>query len=78
MRTGFNWELGPFEMWDALGVAATVQRMREAGEPPIPNVETLLRSGASTWYRDEPAGKQVFDPKRGEYVPSLNRLASPP
>ena len=71
MRTGFNWELGPFEMWDALGVAATVQRMREAGQPPIPNVETLLRSGASTWHRDEPAGKQVFDPKRGEYVPVL-------
>src|SRR5271168_941496 len=24
MRTGFNWELGPFEMWDAVGVADTV------------------------------------------------------
>ena len=24
MRTGFNWELGPFEMWDAVGVDATV------------------------------------------------------
>src|ERR1700734_2030084 len=68
MRTGFNWELGPFEMWDAVGVAATLDRMRQAGEPAIPNAETLLRSGASTWYRDEPAGKQVFDPKRGEYV----------
>jgi 3-hydroxyacyl-CoA dehydrogenase len=71
MRTGFNWELGPFEMWDAVGVAATVARMRETGEPAIPIAETLLRSGASTWYRDEPTGKQVFDPKRGEYVPIL-------
>src|ERR1700760_4761741 len=24
MRTGFNWELGPFEMWDAVGVDATL------------------------------------------------------
>ena len=67
MRTGFNWELGPFEMWDAVGVADTVARMRQAGEPSIPSAETLLRSGASTWYR----GKEVFDPKRGEYVPIL-------
>jgi 3-hydroxyacyl-CoA dehydrogenase len=68
MRTGFNWELGPFEMWDAIGVADTVARMRQAGEPAIPNAETLLRSGASTWYRDQPAGKQVFDLQLGEYV----------
>ena len=35
MRAGFNWELGPFEMWDAAGVAQTVERMkasRSAGE----------------------------------------------
>ena len=31
MRTGFNWELGPFEMWDAAGVADTVERMRAIG-----------------------------------------------
>ena len=71
MRTGFNWELGPFEMWDAVGVADTVARMRQAGELAIPNAETLLRSGASSWYREEPAGKQVFDPRRGQYVPIL-------
>jgi 3-hydroxyacyl-CoA dehydrogenase len=68
MRTGFNWELGPFEMWDAVGVADTVVRM---GDPAIPNAETLLRSGATTWYREEPAGKRVFDPQRGEYVSIL-------
>jgi 3-hydroxyacyl-CoA dehydrogenase len=36
MRAGFNWELGPFEMWDAAGVASTVARMKAlptAGEP---------------------------------------------
>ena len=28
MRFGFNWELGPFEMWDAAGVRETVARMK--------------------------------------------------
>jgi 3-hydroxyacyl-CoA dehydrogenase len=59
MRTGFNWELGPFEMWDAVGVKASI----------APNAEKLVKSGASTWYRD--GDKQVFDPARGEYVPVL-------
>ncbi len=68
MRTGFNWELGPFEMWDAVGVEATLARMRPV---EVPNAEKLLRSGGTSWYRDEPAGKMVFDPARGEYVPVL-------
>ncbi len=71
MRTGFNWELGPFEMWDAVGVADTVARMRQAGDPAVPNAEALLGSGASTWYREEPTGKQVFDPTREQYVAIL-------
>ena len=31
MRLGFNWELGPFELWDAVGVDGTVERMRAEG-----------------------------------------------
>ncbi len=31
MRTGFNWELGPFEMWDAAGVAETRSEDARAG-----------------------------------------------
>ena len=33
MRAGFNWELGPFEMWDAAGVPETVARMKALGLP---------------------------------------------
>src|SRR6202795_4880255 len=29
MRLGFNWELGPFELWDAAGVETTVARMKK-------------------------------------------------
>jgi 3-hydroxyacyl-CoA dehydrogenase len=31
MRAEFNWEMGPFEMWDATSVATTVARMKALG-----------------------------------------------
>jgi 3-hydroxyacyl-CoA dehydrogenase len=54
MRLGFNWELGPFELWDAAGVEATVARMKQEGRPIAENVEKLLASGKTSWYTDDP------------------------
>lgn len=31
MRWGYNWEKGPFEIWDSLGVIDTIKRMEEDG-----------------------------------------------
>src|ERR1035438_4156307 len=42
MKTGFNWELGPFEMFDAAGVRATTEKMRVLGPPVAANEERLL------------------------------------
>jgi 3-hydroxyacyl-CoA dehydrogenase len=53
MRLGFNWELGPFELWDAAGVEATVARMKKEGKPVAANVEKLLAAGRTTWYTDD-------------------------
>ena len=63
MRLGFNWELGPFELWDAAGVEATVARMKKENRPVAANVEKLLASGKKSWYADDPAaasGRVVF------------------
>jgi 3-hydroxyacyl-CoA dehydrogenase len=65
IRAGFNWEMGPFQLWDAAGVAATVQRMRSAGEPVSPIVERLLAAGGDAWYR----GRECFDVSSGTYRP---------
>jgi 3-hydroxyacyl-CoA dehydrogenase len=54
MRLGFNWELGPFELWDAAGVEATVARMKKEGKPVPANVERLLAKGQKSWYLDDP------------------------
>jgi 3-hydroxyacyl-CoA dehydrogenase len=53
MRLGFNWELGPFELWDAAGVEATVARMKKEGKPVAENVEKLLAAGQKSWYMDD-------------------------
>ncbi len=50
MKLGFNWEMGPFEFWDAAGVEATVARMKKEGRPVAANVEKLLSSGRNSWY----------------------------
>ncbi|ACO34593.1 MULTISPECIES: 3-hydroxyacyl-CoA dehydrogenase/enoyl-CoA hydratase family protein [Acidobacterium] len=60
MRAGFNWELGPFEMWDAVGVARVCERMQAAGQAVSAQAEALLSSGETAWYRD--GGEEVFDP----------------
>jgi 3-hydroxyacyl-CoA dehydrogenase len=54
MRLGFSWELGPFELWDAAGVEATVARMKKEGKPVAANVEKLLASGQKAWYAEDP------------------------
>jgi 3-hydroxyacyl-CoA dehydrogenase len=64
MRMGFNWEMGPFELWDAVGVPASVERMKQEGKPISANVEKLLASGYKSWYSDSPhtaSGRDYFD-----------------
>src|SRR5580658_2890016 len=72
MRLGFNWELGPFELWDAAGVDATVARMKKEGKPVAANVEKLLAAGQKTWYGDDPktsSGRVYFDLAGGNWKP---------
>jgi 3-hydroxyacyl-CoA dehydrogenase len=64
MRLGFNWEMGPFELWDAAGVEPTVARMKKEGRPVAANVEKLLAAGEKSWYKDAPSassGRAYFD-----------------
>ena len=70
MKTGFNWEMGPFELWDAAGVAQTVERMKKEGRPVAANVEKLLASGKTTWYAEDTSvasGRKYFDIATGDY-----------
>ena len=72
MKLGFNWELGPFELWDAAGVEATVERMKKEGRPVAANAEKLLASGKRSWYSDDlkaASGRAYFDLANANYQP---------
>jgi 3-hydroxyacyl-CoA dehydrogenase len=72
MRLGFNWELGPFELCDAAGVEATVERMKKEDRPVAAKVEQLLASGKKSWYLDDPktgSGRVYFDLGSNSYKP---------
>jgi 3-hydroxyacyl-CoA dehydrogenase len=72
MKLGFNWEMGPFELWDAAGVEATVARMKKEGKPVAANVEKLLASGKKTWYDENlatPSARSYFDLATAHWQP---------
>ncbi|MBI3733268.1 MAG: enoyl-CoA hydratase/isomerase family protein, partial [Chloroflexi bacterium] len=51
MKWGFMREMGPFEMWDALGVAETVARMEADGTVVAPWVKAMLARGCASFYQ---------------------------
>ncbi|MDT8421702.1 MAG: 3-hydroxyacyl-CoA dehydrogenase/enoyl-CoA hydratase family protein [Desulfuromonadales bacterium] len=65
MRWGFNWEIGPFEMLDAIGVASFVKRAETDGiavPDVLHEVEAFYRFNAA-------GGKEYFDLLSREYRP---------
>lgn len=67
MRWGYNWELGPFEAWDAIGVKSSVKRMEKEGDPIPPLVEKLLSKGYSSFYEKRDGRTLFFDLGAGQY-----------
>jgi 3-hydroxyacyl-CoA dehydrogenase len=64
---GFNWELGPFAMWDAAGVSSTVARMKELNLAVSPRVEAMLTAGFASWYPKD--GSSCYSPVTGKMEP---------
>jgi 3-hydroxyacyl-CoA dehydrogenase len=64
MKWGYNWELGPFETWDALGFAETTDRMLKDGLKLPESVLKMKALGAKGFYD----GSRVFDLAKGAYV----------
>jgi 3-hydroxyacyl-CoA dehydrogenase len=74
MRWGFAREAGPFETWDMLGVAETVDAMRGAGFNPAPWVTEMLARGCGSFYEyNDKIKVGVYSPVRGGYQPFSRR-----
>ncbi len=70
---GFGWEIGVFEAWDAIGVEKSVERMRAEGQAIPANVEKMLASGATSFYKNENGNRSFYDLVAGEYKPVPER-----
>jgi 3-hydroxyacyl-CoA dehydrogenase len=61
MRWGFGWELGPFEMMDAVGMKAFAAQARKEGCAIPQVIEQVLSSGRKGFYESEKGATTVFD-----------------
>jgi len=68
MKLGYNWELGPFETWDALGVRETADRLTKEGRAVPKLVQDLLTAGNVSFYAQR-NGQRLFFDLGGKYVP---------
>ena len=69
LRWGFNWELGPFETWDALGVEKVAERMKSEGVQVPTWVWDMVHDGCSSFYREGAKGREYYDPHSKGYKP---------
>ena len=59
MKWGFNWELGIFEAWDAIGVPESVERMKSENHAVPSLAANLLDSGHTSFYKTLSKSKPV-------------------
>jgi 3-hydroxyacyl-CoA dehydrogenase len=67
MRWGFGWELGPFEVWDVLGVENVAARFAQEGRAVPPLVDRLLASGKKTFYESAKGVTSAYDVVTGSF-----------
>jgi 3-hydroxyacyl-CoA dehydrogenase len=67
MKWGYNWELGPFETWDALGPRQTADRLHKEGRRVPDVVGGLLASGNGSFYREHGGQAAFFSLSGGNY-----------
>lgn len=77
LRAGFGWEHGPFQIWDAVGVANGIEIMKNEGKEPADWVNEMLEKGntsfysvknGATYYYDIPQKKQLKKPGQDSFI----------
>ncbi|HPN12986.1 MAG TPA: 3-hydroxyacyl-CoA dehydrogenase NAD-binding domain-containing protein, partial [Spirochaetota bacterium] len=67
MKWGYNWEMGPFETWDAIGLNASVARMKKEGMKVPKKIQQMITKKVKTFYKIEKGKKMYFDLKTMKY-----------
>ena len=69
LQWGFAWEMGPFEMMDAIGVKAFATQIQKEGRALPPIIEKVLSSGRTGFYESQNGKTTVFDVASGGSKP---------
>jgi 3-hydroxyacyl-CoA dehydrogenase len=69
MQWGFAWELGPFAVWDAIGVAGMAQALQREGKQIPPLVSKVLATPGKSFYASEKGMTRYFDLATGTHQP---------
>ncbi|MBX7082884.1 MAG: 3-hydroxyacyl-CoA dehydrogenase/enoyl-CoA hydratase family protein [Nannocystaceae bacterium] len=71
MCWGYGWKVGPFALWDMIGVAWSLQQLQAMGHPlPKAAVALVERHGENArWYGGTAAAPTVWVPAAGEHRP---------
>lgn len=78
MEAGFGWQLGPFEVWDSLGVRKTAEAMVQQNIAISPWVKEMLDKGFESFYSISDGVKKYYHPgdKEMKTVPGSEKLLS--
>ncbi len=70
-KWGFAHQMGPFEIWDAIGVAETIDRFEADGYPVADWVKAMFAAGHATFYQRDAQGKVTgyYSPQARGYRP---------
>jgi len=71
LRAGFGWDLGPFEVWDAVGIKESLEGMKKYGHEAAAWVHEMLDAGHTSFYKVEDGIKKYYD------IPSKSYKALP-
>ena len=76
MRAGFGWELGPFEIWDAVGIKEAIAGMKSYGYEAAAWVHEMLDAGHDSFYKIEDGIKKYYDipSKRYQAIPGTDEF----
>ncbi|MGM0452305.1 MAG: 3-hydroxyacyl-CoA dehydrogenase NAD-binding domain-containing protein, partial [Thermodesulfobacteriota bacterium] len=69
MKWGYNFEMGPFEIWDAIGVKESVEKMEKEGTTVPEKIKKFLEAGNQTFYKIDGGKKYFYDFASGSYKP---------
>lgn len=68
MKAGFGWEHGPFEIWDAIGVAEGIEIMKAEGYKPAAWVNDMIKAGSTSFYTVSDGATNAYDISKKKQV----------